>query len=166
LRGFGLEAVCLEPAHTLPQRVTLEPSRRYVAHGAHMFEPLLGQGWWDVEDWGVWSSDRVATIMVRVDPELRDSHVLRLYGQCFVNPEHPQILIKAFINSALAVRRVFTETDNENLEIGLQAIDSDGTAEVQLIIDSPASVLACGLPANDVRELGFGLEAVCLEPMG
>jgi hypothetical protein len=147
-----------------PQGLMLRPGRRYQARSSPSFEEFLGEGWSELEDWGVWSSGRVATINLRIPPGLQDTHVLKLYGQAFVNPQHPYIVIDAFVNSQPAVRREFAEPgDGEILEIPLQAAREDGMATIRLVINSPISPAACGLPVDDNRDLGFGLEAMSLE---
>jgi SAM-dependent methyltransferase len=147
-----------------PQGLLLRPGRRYRAHEAPSFEEFLGEGWSELEDWGVWSSGRIATLRLCVPPGLEDDHVLKLYGKAFVNPQHPYIVIDAFVNSQPTVRREFAEPgDDEILEIPLQAAYQDGMATIRLEIDSPISPTACGLPVDDNRDLGFGLKAVSLE---
>jgi translation elongation factor EF-1beta len=163
--GFGLKAISLEPAAEYAGP-TIEPFIRYQATGPNGFSPFLGEGWSEVEDWGVWSCDRMATLNLRVDPMLRDTHVLTLYGEAFVNPQQPQVTIEAFVNSALALRYVFASpADDQALEIPLQALDRDGSAIIRLAIDSPTSPLACGIH-DDARELGFGLKTLSVQALG
>jgi hypothetical protein len=148
-----------------PQGFMLRPGLRYEVQSSPSFEEFLGDGWSDVEDWGVWSSGRVAMIKLRISPALCNSHVLRLYGQVFVNPLHPDVVIEAFVNTQRAMERKFSEPGNDQiLEIPLHAANQSGTAAIELRIDSPISPVACGLPVDDNRDLGFGLEAIVLEP--
>jgi SAM-dependent methyltransferase len=148
-----------------PDGFLLRPGQRYEAHTSPSFEAFLGDGWSEIEEWGVWSSGAIATMALRIPFEFHETHVLKLYGQAFVNPQHPSILIDAVVNSELAVRIELAEpSDDWVLEIPLLAVRQDGTAAVRLVIDSPISPAACGVAIDDNRALGFGLEAMALEP--
>jgi|SRR5665213_2770241 len=145
----------------------IQPNARYEAAGPASFAEFLGNGWSALEDWGVWSSGRAAIINARIDPTLQESHVLKLHGKAFVNSQHPLIEIAVHVNSTLAATaRIIHPKNDQVLEISLRGVKPDGTVVVSLTIDEPMSPAACGLPTDDTRELGFGLEAVTLEPAG
>lgn len=143
----------------------IEPGLSYSVHGEHSFERFLIEGWSTVEDWGVWTSGRLATLRFRVPTELRQSHLLQLSGYPFLAPRHPRVTIDASINNGPAIPHVYTEANREEpLELPLHDIDARGMATVRLSIDEPASPVGCGMSADDWRELGFALHAIRLIP--
>ena len=139
----------------------LVANQRYDMEVAGGFAEFLGKGWFDLEEWGVWGSDR-ATLNVRLLPAQAHTHVLQLCGSPFVNPGNPRVTVDIAVNEKPAARCEFTESEDQILEVPLTAVHGDGRAEIQITAEPSASPLQCGLSRDDARPLGFGLKALVL----
>ena len=59
----------------------------------------------------------MATLNLRVDSTLRDTHVLKLHGEAFGSSARPPTAIEVFVISALAVRHAIIGPDDEGMQI-------------------------------------------------
>jgi hypothetical protein len=171
--GFGLRELVLVPAqpkaNDLADTATdapsplLVPNQRYDM-AAGLLADFLGDGWFDLEEWGVWSSGQ-ATLNVRILPAQAQTHVLQLRGCPFVNPSNPRVAVEITVNGQPATRCEFSESEDQIVEVPLTAAHSDGRAEIQITAEPSVSPQQCGLSGDDTRPLGFGLKALLLAPM-
>ncbi len=130
------------------------------------FSRFLRQGWSFVENWGVWSEERSASLLLRVDPGLRASHALVLWGRAFLFPGiHEKLTIRARVNGQPVAEQVLTtQTREGRIILPLEPVDHNGAMQITLTIDHPRSPRECGL-GGDTRALGFGLERISLEDL-
>jgi SAM-dependent methyltransferase len=144
-----------------PLRYKIDAGRRYTAQGEARFGTLLGKGWSEVEDWGVWAEGPEATLELLLPPGHRGT--VRLEGRAFVVPErHPEIQVTITANGTLVgTERIISDRSESVLSVPATLADSRGALRLKLATDRPRSPAEVGVGV-DPRVIGFGLEAITL----
>ena len=125
--------------------------------------PALRSGWWQAEDWGVWSSEKPARLALRTKPGRERSLFLLLDLNPFLHASHPEANLTCRVGGKEAgawsaslgrpVRPLF-------VEIPAAEIDREGVFEMEFLTQNPCSPRQVGL-GDDGRLLGVGLRSLC-----
>jgi hypothetical protein len=137
--------------------------------GAGADAAFLGVGWWYPESHGVWSRGHVASLLLPLDALPADSMELQLMVHVPVTPRHPEVVVRVVVND-LPVGRACLKGPLGHaktlvLPVPAHAVAGWGAAEIVLVVERSAAPLDTRL-STDLRQIGVGLIALCLGPVG
>jgi hypothetical protein len=119
---------------------------------------ILMSGWAYPESWGAWSIADKATLSLP-KPE-SNSKSLVLETRALVSNQHPEQLVKVFINSQMRTSALLSKEDGNQIMIPLEAVDFSGERLlIDLQLPNLVSPAALGI-GQDERKLALGLKSV------
>jgi hypothetical protein len=123
-------------------------------------------GWSSPENWGVWSEEETASILLHVSESLRHDLQLHLTGHAFVAEGHPSLAISMTINNHLVGKIHYDQQTSAGTRIitipSTLLAENTGRLFLQFTFDTPKSPIELGI-STDERRLGLGLESLRLE---
>jgi hypothetical protein len=126
------------------------------AFNSHCF---MGDGWGEIEDWGVWTIGKHAALTFRFARPR--AFVLRAFVQAFLTTTHRRMDVRVFAGRRKVARWTFSLDSKaagnpQWREALIRPISRDGALNVTFSIDTPTSPFAEGI-SGDQRTLGMGL---------
>ena len=125
---------------------------------------LLGSGWGQPEEWGVWSIAKRADVSWRLQGALNRPLTIKVEGRMFVPPGGSKGTGSISIDGR-RLGELRADAGNPAVTGQVQVMPSDiagGTLRLEFEADSPASPSSYGISA-DSRCLGFGLERLVVQ---
>ena len=121
-----------------------------------------GEGWSHAEEWGTWTDGERAVVKFRFAAPPKRPLQLRGKALGFVVPEHPRVRVRVNGSDTELARWEFNFAGLQDVSAAVPAILL-GEKEFELVfaIIDPASPAELGL-SRDSRELGMGLQSLCL----
>lgn len=124
---------------------------------------LLGNGWSQIEPWGVWSDGSTPSLLFEIEDFESNDLVMTFDWHPFLTDAHPRIQVEILVNE-VKVKRIDFEMKSLNQKSIVKFASGlcDGkqkTCEVQFKIRNPKSPASLGL-SDDARLLGLGLTSI------
>gem|GEM_PF-1564933 len=126
----------------------------------------MAAGWWDPEDWGVWSSDRRARLRMRVDPVPTGNLILTLNTRMLLGKKVRQRVLTVDGNGRRLGAMTYhldAEVQSLRFEIPAGTVKNDGILELAFEVTPRTTPYWAGTGMDD-RLLGFGLAEMSLAP--
>jgi len=137
----------------IPPRFNSEEMLYFNSSGKGL--PTLLGGWSSPENWGVWTKDKEANLLLP-SPEHGEKYLI-LNVRALITDAHPVQIVSVFLNGVFQRKFSLTKGEGNLIDIDLSLLPpSKNRFTVELKIDNPMSPKELGL-SEDFRKLGIGL---------
>jgi hypothetical protein len=124
---------------------------------------ILGNGWSQIESWGVWSEGPVSSLLFEMASFGKRDVILEIEAHPFLTESHTSSQVDVFVNNVkVKVLNFRFESPNRTLTVEFSSSLCDAesnTCEIQFKTRNPKSPASLGL-SQDERLLGIGLTSV------
>jgi hypothetical protein len=145
-----------------------------VRHLRGMRGLVLGEGWADIEDWGVWSLGERASLFLKNPfphgvphrPGASGQLEIELSARAAVSAAQPQLAVRLTLGSAAAQAAFDPESRHQRPTLIVPGdLTSEPSWRLDIAIDGPSSPYELSGGTNpDRRATGIGVEAVSIRP--
>ena len=125
---------------------------------------FLLSGWsWPGEDWGTWSDQDAAKIILPL-PAKGNPRSIRFNFRAFITNFNPSQSFKVAINGIPISSYTLTKVEDNRVEVPIPASElSKSKLEIEFIFMNAMSPIAAGLGNGDSRKLAIGLKSLAFE---
>lgn len=126
---------------------------------------VLAAGWpSSAEDWGIWASANLSTLVIPMPKPLTKSLTLKLNLRALVGPSHPTQDFKITLNGTNMGKFTLTNFDDNVLSIPIpEQLQKKQFLVINFEFLNPISPKELGISSDDTRPLSVGLRSLKLE---